>query len=165
MALLVATPAAADEIVGGVFVHDVDTPLTRSGVEEGLDVELGWRGGRIGALSAIGSPSPYASVFVNTAGETNFAVAGLGWRIGDDYYVRPAIGIAVHTGSAGDFQRTDRIAFGSRILFAPEIGVGVRIGERLSVEASWVHLSHARLFSSQNPGMDSFGVRLNYRLR
>ncbi|WP_366926204.1 acyloxyacyl hydrolase [uncultured Sphingomonas sp.] len=43
--------------------------------------------------------------------------------------------------------------------------MGVRIGERLSVEASWVHLSHARLFSSQNPGMDSFGVRLNYRLR
>ena len=54
---------------------------------------------------------------------------------------------------------------GSRILFAPEIGVGAQLTDRVSVEASWVHLSHAQLFSRHNPGMDTIGLRLNYRFR
>ena len=58
--------------------------------------------------------------------------------------------------------RTD---LGSRILFAPELGVGYQLSERMSLEATWVHLSHGQLFSRQNPGMDSLGVRLSYRLR
>jgi hypothetical protein len=51
------------------------------------------------------------------------------------------------------------------VLFEPEIGVGVEVTERMSVEASWVHMSHATLFSGQNPGIDNIGVRLNYRFR
>jgi hypothetical protein len=34
----------------------------------------------------------------------------------------------------------------------------------MSVEASWVHMSHATLFSRQNPGIDNLGVRLNLKL-
>ena len=41
-----ATPAKADEIIGGLYVHDVDTFLTIAGVEDGMDVQLGWRGDR-----------------------------------------------------------------------------------------------------------------------
>jgi hypothetical protein len=78
--------------------------------------------------------------------------------------VRPGIGLAVHNGSASRFFRRDRIAFGSRVLFEPELGIGTRINERLSVEASWVHMSHATLFSHENPGIDSLGVRLNLAL-
>ena len=58
----------------------------------------------------------------------------------------------------------DEIAFGSRILFEPEIAVGAEINDRLSIEASWVHMSHGTLFSRQNPGIDNFGVRLNLKL-
>lgn len=47
IACLASAPAAAGEVFGGVLVHDVDTPLTKSGIEGGLDVQLGWRGGRI----------------------------------------------------------------------------------------------------------------------
>ena len=56
---------------------------------------------------------------------------------------------------------TDRIAFGSRILFEPEVGVGARINDRLSIEASLVHLSHGQMFGGQNPGIDNIGARIN----
>ena len=58
-----------------------------------------------------------------------------------------------------------KIAFGSRILFEPELGIGYRVTDRVTVEASWVHVSNAGLLAHQNPGMDSVGVRLSYRLR
>ncbi len=158
-------PAYGQELFGGLYVHDVDIGLTKSGIEEGVDLELGWRGGRIGGLRAIGSPSPQAYVSLNSAGDTHFAAAGLGWKIGGRVYLRPGIGLAVHTGPGRAVPGDRRIDFGSRILFAPEIGLGARVSDRVSVEASWVHLSHAQLFGRQNPGLDTIGVRLNYRLR
>jgi hypothetical protein len=161
----VAEPVHGQELFGGVYVHDVDTGLTKSGIEEGVDLELGWRGARIGFLSAVGSPSPQAFVSANSAGNTHFAAAGISWKIGGRVYLRPGIGLAVHTGPGRVVPGDDRIDFGSRILFAPEVGLGARVSDRLSIEASWVHLSHAQLFGRQNPGLDTIGVRLNYRLR
>ena len=145
---------------GGVYVHDVDTPLTKSGIEGGADLMVGVRGGRIGATPL----QPYGFVAVNTSGETNYGAVGISAKFGDAIYVRPGVGLALHTGSDGNFQRDDKIAFGSRILFEPEIAVGARLNERLSLEASWVHMSHGTLFSRQNPGIDNFGVRLNLTL-
>jgi hypothetical protein len=161
----VAAPAGAAELFGGFYVHDVDTGLTKSGIEEGVDLELGWRGERIGFLRAVGGPRPYALVSLNSAGNTHFAAAGISWKIGGRIYLRPGIGLAVHTGPGRVVPGDDRIDFGSRILFAPELGLGARLTDRVSVEASWVHLSHAQLFSPQNPGLDTIGVRLNYRFR
>jgi hypothetical protein len=152
--------ASADELFGGLYVHDVKTPLDKSGIEGGMDVMLGWRGGKIAHTPL----QPYVLGAVNTAGNTNYAAAGLSLKFGDRIYFRPGLGIAVHTGSAGNVYRTDKIAFGSRVLFEPEIGVGARIGDRATIEASWVHMSHAQLFGHENPGIDNFGVRLNFRL-
>ena len=45
-----------------------------------------------------------------------------------------------------------------------ELGIGADITDRLSIEGSWVHLSHAQLFGRQNPGMDNIGIRLNLKL-
>jgi hypothetical protein len=161
-----AAPAQGQELFGGLYVHDVDTGLTKSGIEDGVDLELGWRGERIGFLRAVGGPRPHAFVSVNSAGDTHFASAGISWKIGGRVYLRPGIGLAVHTGPGRVTPGDDRIDFGSRILFAPEIGVGARMSDRLSVEASWVHLSHAQLFNArQNPGMDSVGLRFTRRLR
>ena len=67
-------------------------------------------------------------------------------------------------GRANSRTRNDKIDFGSRILFEPEVGVGAQVNDRLSVEASWVHMSHAQLFGRENPGIDNFGVRLNLGL-
>lgn len=163
-ALLVSAPAQASEIFGGILAHDVDTPLTKGGLEDGLDLQLGWRGDRLTGLGAIGAPSPHLLASLHTGGDTHFLAAGLSWRIGGRFYVRPGVGLAVHSRDDDGVLDGLRTDLGSRILFAPEIGVGYQVHDRLSVEASWVHLSHAQLFSRQNPGMDSIGVRLNYRL-
>jgi hypothetical protein len=162
MAAVAAVPAQAGELFGGLYVHDVDTPLTKSGVEGGADVQLGYRGGRIGHTPI----QPYIFGALNTAGKTSYAAAGLSAKFGDRVYVRPGLGIAVHNGSAkGVEDRTNhRIEFGSRVLFEPEINLGFRVSNRATVEASWVHMSHAQLFGRQNPGIDNFGVRLNFGL-
>ena len=159
-ALLAATPASAGELFGGLYVHDVDTFLTRSGIEAGTDVQLGYRWDRIGATPL----QPYAFAAANTAGETHYAALGLSAKFGERIFIRPGLGIAVHTGSDDKFNRTDRIAFGSRVLFEPELGVGMRLSERATLEASWVHMSHAQLFGGQNPGIDNIGARLSWKL-
>jgi len=162
LAVGLSSPAAAGELFGGLYVHDVDTPLTKSGVEGGADVQLGWRGGRIG-----GTPlQPYIFGALNTAGETNYAAVGVSARFGRRIYVRPGLGLAVHTGSARNVEdpTNGKVDFGSRILFEPELGIGADINDRLSIEGSWVHMSHAQLFGRQNPGMDNIGVRLNLKL-
>ena len=155
-----STTAHAGEIFGGVYVHDVKLPTDKSGIEDGADVQLGYRGGSIGHTPL----QPYLFGALNTAGETSYAAVGLSAKFGGSIYVRPGIGIAIHNGSADKFFRTDKIAFGSRVLFEPELGVGTRINDRFSVEASWVHMSHAQLFGRENPGIDNLGVRLNLKL-
>lgn len=160
---LTATPAKADEIFGGVYVHDVDTPLTLSGVEGGADIMLGWRGEPLTKLRL----QQYVFVAVNTAGETHYAAIGFSRKFGGDrLFVRPGVGVAIHTGSSSNFEDPDngKVDFGSRILFAPELAVGTRINDRMTVEASWVHMSTAQLFGKQNPGIDNFGVRLSLKL-
>jgi hypothetical protein len=152
--------ARAAELFGGLYVHDVKTPLDKAGLEGGMDVMIGWRGDRIGPTPL----QPYAFGALNTSGETNYAAVGLSAKFGDKIFIRPGLGIAAHSGSAANHNRTDKIAFGSRVLFAPELGIGARINDRLSVEASWVHMSHGALFGRQNPGIDNIGMRLTLGL-
>ena len=157
LSALAAAPAHAGEVFGGLYVHDIKSPLTQSDFEGGMDIQIGWRGGRIGPTPL----QPYAFAALNTAGNTNYGAVGISAKFGNKLYVRPGLGLAVHTSSSGNFQRTDRIAFGSRILFAPELGIGTQLNDRVSVEASWVHMSHGQLFGRQNPGIDNVGLRVN----
>jgi hypothetical protein len=163
LAACAATPAMAGEVFGGLYVHDVDTPLTHSGIEGGLDAQLGYRWDPL--MNGKG-PQPYVFAAINSAGETNYAAAGLSFKIGDKLFLRPGLGIAVHTGSASNFDHPQHghIDFGSRVLFEREMGAGVRFSDRATIEASWVHISHAQVFGQQNPGMDNFGARLSWKL-
>lgn len=167
LALFAAAPAAAQEVWGGVYSHAAATPFTLPTEEGGVDLQVGYRFAPIESLSAIGKPAPYVIASLNTAGDTSFAGVGLAWTIGKGrVYVRPGVGIVVHDGPRLRVSPTTgfRTDLGSRVLFEPELGVGVRIDTRISLEAHWTHISHARLFNSgQNPGIDMFGVRLNYR--
>jgi hypothetical protein len=119
-------------------------------------------------LRFIGKPAPYLIGSLNARGDTSFAGGGLSWKLGKGpVYVRPALGLVVQGGPrlrvAVNGRRTD---LGSAVLFEPEIALGTRLTDALSVEASWVHVSHARLFNShQNPGIDMMGVRLVLALR
>lgn len=163
---LAPTPALADEVFVGVAAHGVDTPFTLQTGEGGVDVEGGWRGDKIQELKFLGKPEPYAFISINDRGDTSLAAVGLSWTLGKTVYVRPGIGLAIHDGPSyrvnDEGTRTD---LGSRILFEPEIALGVRVSKKVSVEASWVHVSHARLFNSkQNPGLDIIGGRVNIKL-
>jgi hypothetical protein len=155
-------PAHAGELFGGLYVHDVKLPTDKSGIEGGTDLMLGYRGGKI-----FGTPlQPYIFGALNTAGDTSYAAVGLSAKFGKRIYIRPGLGLALHTGSAKKFQdlSNDKIDFGSRVLFEPEIGIGAQVNGRLSIEASWTHMSHAQFFARQNPGIDNLGVRLNLAL-
>lgn len=162
LALAWPTSAHAGELFGGIYVHDVDSPLTRSGVEKGLDLQLGYRWDRIGRTPL----EPYLFAAANTSGQTHYAVAGISAKFGKRLFVRPGLGIALHSGDDRDFEQPfdDDIEFGTRVLFAPEVGLGYQLNDRLSVEASIIHLSHAQLFGRQNPGIDNVGLRLNLKL-
>lgn len=165
--LMAASPANAGELFGGVYAHAVDTPLSLETGEGGADIELGYRGDPIAILDNGDGPAPYAFVSVNTAGDTDFVAAGLAWKIDlGPVYLRPGVGLSINNGPD---RRTDtsgaRTDLGSKVLFEPEIGLGIALSERASVEASWVHISGARLFNSeQNPGIDMIGLRLNWRI-
>ena len=157
-----AAPAHAGEDFAGIYAHAVNTPFSlEGGREQGVDFQLGYRGGRL--FPGLGL-QPYVFGALNSAGDTSYAAAGLSWKFGDKLFIRPGLGLAIHNGSADKFDRPDRIALGSRILFEPELGIGVRLAPRLTLEASWVHMSHATLFSRQNPGIDNIGVRFSLAL-
>ena len=161
-----AVPAHASELYGGLYKHAVNTPFTLDTQEGGVDLQLGYRLDPIGPVLDI---EPYVFGSVNSEeGGTDFAGVGVSRKFGlGGAYVRPGVGLVVH--NAPDVRvnpatgvRTD---LGSRVLFAPEIALGMAIAPRFSVEASWVHISNARLFNSQqNPGIDMIGLRANLKL-
>lgn len=161
-ALAMAAPVKADDIWLGVYEHDVTLAQTR--FESGQDVKAGWIGDRTEGLRAIGRPAPHVLVSKSLNGETNYLAAGLNWTWGSTLYVRPGIGLAVHDGPSRAYRDGRRVDLGSPVVFEPELALGWRLGDRLAIEASWIHLSHAMLFSRQNRGMDSWGVRLLLRL-
>ena len=164
-ALLLPGPASAADLFGGILLHDIDTPFTKDIGESGHDFEIGYRFDRLTGLGPIGGPAPYVFVSVSDRGDTSLAAAGLSWKIGGPLYVRPGLGVAVHTGPSRRVDANNlRTDLGSRILFEPEMAIGMAVAPRLSIEASWVHVSHAQLFSRQNPGLDMVGARLNLHL-
>lgn len=162
----VAAPAQAGEVYGGVYAHAVDTPFTLASGEGGVDLMAGYRFGPILPLAKI---EPYVFGSVNSDdGGTDFAGAGVSRKLDlGTVYLRPGVGLVVHNAPSRRVSpvtglRTD---LGSRVLFAPEIAIGTQILPRVTLEASWVHISNARLFDSQqNPGIDAVGVRANIRL-
>src|SRR6476620_2781099 len=79
LAAAVPAPAQAGEIFGGVYVHDVKLPTDLSGIEDGADIMLGYRGGRIARIWK-GELQPYAFAALNTAGQTNYGSVGISAR-------------------------------------------------------------------------------------
>ena len=155
-----ATPAQAGEVFGGVYKHAVNTPLSlEGGREQGVDFQLGYRGNPL-----FLGVEPYAFGALNSAGDTSYAAIGVSRKFGDRIFIRPGIGLAIHNGSAGRFDDPNRIALGNRVLFEPELGIGLRIAPRMTLEASWIHMSQGQVFSRQNPGIDNIGAKLSFRL-
>src|SRR3546814_9733484 len=124
-ALVMSSPAHAEELWVGVYAHDV-TPISATEFESGVDVQLGWRGKAFEALGSIGRPAPYAFVGVNAGSGTDYAAAGLNWRWGSSVYVGPGIGIAIHDGHLYAVRKGRRVALASRVLFGHQLPVGMK---------------------------------------
>jgi len=186
-----AAPAAAGEIIAGVYAHDVTflgeaVGLGAAGKEGGANIHLGWRSDRIdGFPSWLSGPRAHIFVSGNTEGDTSYIAAGLSWHIPitDDqrWYVQPGMGLAVHDGydlfpdwrepgiTPEEYDRrialrSERIEFGSQILFEPEIALGYRVTDNTSIELSYVHLSNGQIFhQGKNEGLDEVGIRFVHR--
>jgi lipid A 3-O-deacylase len=183
-----STPAAAQQIFGGLYLHDVThvgraLGLGAAGRESGTyDLHLGYRSDRLDGLSWLGRPQAQTYISINSDGLSNYISASLGWSIPltERAYLRPGFGLAYTDGAAGlppanapnlsDEERArrtelyfSRIDFGSRLLFNPELALGVKLSDRWAAEFSYSHLSHGQIFhKGKNQGLDDAGVRLVY---
>jgi hypothetical protein len=180
---LAAGPARAGEAVAGFYSHDIVDHISLGDTERGQQIVFGVRTAPVEELPWLFSPGVHLLVGLNTANETDYLAAGLSWRFrfgGDRFYFEPGIGGAIHTGAVNlpspydpniSFAEATRryndwqtkLDLGSRILFEPEWSLGWKATNRMSVELSWIHLSHAKLAGRQNPGLGDFGVRAVYR--
>lgn len=186
-----AGPAAAQEVFAGVFEHDVEfigetLGIGAAGKEDGIDFQVGGRTAKLDALRVIGRPKAYGFVSLNSEDQSNFASVGLAWTFdfgpSRRFYLQPGIGIAYTDGEdeLPDFRepgitqeealrraalRDERIEFGSKVLFEPELSLGYRFTDRLAAELAYTHLSNGQIFAQgQNDGLDDVGVRLVYTL-
>jgi lipid A 3-O-deacylase len=135
---------------------------------------------RSAPLTKALKPRLTAKLQLNTAGRTSFASIGAEWRqhvLDGRVYGQTGIGLTLHNGyrntpdpfvpglsSQQAARRYDlylhRTSFGSRVLFNPNLSIGVRVNKRWAVEATFEHFSHAGIFADQNPGINNLGVRL-----
>lgn len=183
-----AAGPAGPEIAFGVLAHGVRKPF-RAAPPAGFDLYEGEEERGTADVQIIYRSSPFTKVLrprltarlqLNTAGRTNFASVGAEWRqhiLRNRVYGQAGIGLTLHDGyrhtpdpfvpglsSAEALRRYDlysrRTAFGSRLLFNPNLSLGVRLNDRWAIEAALEHFSHRRLFSRQNPGINNLGIRL-----
>jgi hypothetical protein len=173
------------ELALGVLVHGISPfDSARDGYyleaakeHHTVDVELLWRSAPIGILL---HPRLTAKIQLNTDGRTSFAALGAEWRrpiLRGRLYAQGGIGVAIQNGyrftpdpfapglPPAEVDRrfaifSNRIGFGSRVLFNPNASLGIHLSPRLALEAAYEHYSHGRIFSHQNPGIDNLGLRL-----
>jgi len=181
-ALTAAGPSAAGEAFAGVYAHDVDDGISYGKFEHGAQIVAGVRTTSLDELAFLGKPRVHLLAGVNTAGGVDYVASGLAWRfnLAKRVYIQPGIGLAIHDNRVAfpspdepgitpaerlkrlnDFKT--KLDLGSRVLFEPELSLGWKATERLSMELSWIHLSHARLAGHYNPGVADVGLRLSYR--
>jgi lipid A 3-O-deacylase len=177
-----AAPASGGEAFAGVYAHDVDDGISYGKFEHGAQIVAGVRTTALDELAFIGRPRVHLLAGVNTAGGVDYLAGGFAWRfdLAKHLYLQPGIGVAIHDRRVAfpspdepgitpaerlkrldDFQ--NRLDLGSRVLFEPELTLGWKATERLSMELSWIHLSHARLAGHYNPGVADVGLRFSYR--
>ena len=112
--------AQAGELFGGVYLHDVDSPLTKSGIEKGADVQLGYRWGKIRLLDNANQESQLKSL-VRTLGPAGYVSIAAPMGKKDDLAValivddvdQPGLEIRSGAGIEGPVDVDDHLAKGA----------------------------------------------------
>jgi lipid A 3-O-deacylase len=166
------------DVYVSVVAHNIQvTDPKNAGKEQGPNIELGAHFASPRFLSVLGKPRPYAMVSANSAGDTSFLAAGLGWRVplGPDWAFEPAIGVAWHNAARanpfpnGDPRATQfserRIINSSRDVFHTTLGVSRALTESMRLGVVYEHLSHGQILGKgRNQGIDQAGLRLSFKL-
>ena len=117
-------------------------------------------------LDDIGAPRPTIGGYVNTAGDTSYAYAGVTWTWDDvlteNLFVNLFLGLTVHNGGLTRFGGQSGKEFGSRIIFREAAEFGYRFGGKHGISLLVDHISNANT-SGNNEGLDSVGIRYGYR--
>ncbi|MGJ3625785.1 hypothetical protein AB5I41_29795 [Sphingomonas sp. MMS24-JH45] len=161
LALLLSPSAEAQELFAGVFAHGVDTPLTFDTGEGGTDIQAGVRGDPI-PDAGVASLAPMrwcrSTRAATPASRRRDCAPDRARRLASPSRAgrrRPRRSLVPRRRGDQHAHRPRR----PKILFAPEIGVGVNVLPLVTVEATWTHISHAQIFGPQNPGLDMIGTR------
>lgn len=174
--------AVAGEAFIGAYAHDVDDGISYGRFEDGAQIVAGVRTTALDELAFIGRPRVHLLAGANTSDGVNYLATGLAWRfnLSRKLYIQPGLGVAIHDGRINlpspdepgltpeerlrrAEARRNRLDLNSRVLFEPELSVGWKATSRLSLELSWIHLSHGRLAGRYNPGVADVGLRVLYR--
>lgn len=154
------------KLLGGLMVHDRGMMADRheSGYDLNIEYQFAvpqWEGWRW-----IGSPRPHVGATVSLNGETSIAYTGLTYEfdLGGPFFVDALGGLAVHNGmmhqpDANRCSQESDCGFGSRVLMHGGLEIGARITDDASVSLLWDHVSHGKLFASENEGIDHVGLR------
>ena len=135
----------AIEIRSGSMAHNTAIlgDVVTSGREQGPDLTLEASNGLL-----------FADLTLNTQSGTSFVAAGLEQTFGDAWFIRPAVGLAIHDGKL-DGQRND-LKLGSRVLIYARLDVGYDFGSwNFAFRAE--HLSNGP-FGGPNNGLDNYGI-------
>lgn len=173
----VAEAAIVDSVHVGVLAHNIQViDGKNANKEDGPVVEAELTFAAPGVFRYLLSPKPYAVVSANVAGDTSFAGVGLNWRweFLPGWSLDPGLGYVVHDGEldlpfpAGDPRNTEfneeNVLYGSRDLFRTTLGLSREVGEKLSAQVFYNHLSHGQILGEgRNQGVDQLGVRIGYR--
>lgn len=135
-------------------------------IEDGLDIGAEVLFTSPEFLDFIGSPRPYASIGISTAGDTNHAAAGLSWEYDFEsgIYGGGFLGLAYQDGYINNAPE-DRLRLGSPILFHFGADLGYRIDGHWGIALFWEHMSNGSILgnATANEGMDNIGIRIGYR--
>jgi len=183
LAVATATlPAAAhaqfvEEARIGVFQHNICVnDCKNADKEDGPNVEAEIVFASPGFLKFAFSPRPFAVASINTAGNTSYGGAGLGWQFAfaGKWHVEPALAYVIHDGAvASPFPQGDprsdafseeNVLFGSEDLFRTSLSVGRDFGDNWGAQITYEHLSHGQILGDgRNQGIDNIGARLFWR--
>lgn len=168
-----ATAAQAQELrLGGGYAPH--------GPEKGASVMAEFLFPPVRALDFAGSPRPYASAQLSLDGYTNYAQAGLMWRLerkrtyldlgagisvhdGELHLPRPEVGVPDEENQRRRELRDERIEFDKRWVFHATFAVGLRLNQNWAVEIEGQHWSNGQLGNDTHDGADSLGLRAAYR--
>lgn len=174
--------AQVAEVRAGAAIHDLGWSIVNADGDEeksfAFNAEIIFEEPKF--LKWALSPQPYIGGTFNVEGKTNYGGAGLLWRknLNKKIYSDFALGLVIHDGtldledslaqSRAEGSTTpiadafSRNFYGSRILFRPQLTLGVNFSEEWAVEGFVEHISHAGLLSDgPNEGSDAAGFRIN----